>query len=37
MTGETSSELLARLMVKYDALDREPDPDALIRPGFCDE
>jgi NitT/TauT family transport system substrate-binding protein len=33
----TSSEVLARLMVEYDALDRAPDLDELIRPGFCDE
>jgi NitT/TauT family transport system substrate-binding protein len=31
----TSSELLGGLMVEYGALDREPDLDALIRPGFC--
>jgi NitT/TauT family transport system substrate-binding protein len=32
---EKSSEVLAGLMVEYDALDREPDLDELIRPGFC--
>jgi NitT/TauT family transport system substrate-binding protein len=32
----TSSELLVRLMMRYGALDRAPDLDALIRPGFCD-
>jgi NitT/TauT family transport system substrate-binding protein len=32
----TSSQLLVRLMVKYGAVDRAPDLDALIRPGFCD-
>jgi NitT/TauT family transport system substrate-binding protein len=31
-----SSELLVGLMVEYGALDRAPDLDALIRPGFCD-
>jgi NitT/TauT family transport system substrate-binding protein len=33
---ETSSEVLAELMVAYGALDREPNLDELIRPGFCD-
>jgi ABC-type nitrate/sulfonate/bicarbonate transport system substrate-binding protein len=33
---EVSSKLLAGLMVKYGALDRQPDLDELIRPGFCD-
>jgi NitT/TauT family transport system substrate-binding protein len=33
---EVSSELIAGLMVKYRALERAPDLDALIRPGFCD-
>jgi NitT/TauT family transport system substrate-binding protein len=33
---ETSSELLGELMVEYGALEREPDLDDLIRPGFCD-
>lgn len=32
----TSSELLARLMVRFGALEREPDLGELIRPGFCD-
>jgi NitT/TauT family transport system substrate-binding protein len=32
---ETSSEVLAGLMVRYGALEREPDLDELIRPGFC--
>jgi NitT/TauT family transport system substrate-binding protein len=31
-----SSALLARLMVKYGALEQEPDLEELIRPGFCD-
>jgi NitT/TauT family transport system substrate-binding protein len=31
-----SSEALVELMVRYDQLDREPDLDELIRPGFCD-
>jgi NitT/TauT family transport system substrate-binding protein len=30
-----SSEVLAGLMVRYGALEREPDLDELIRPGFC--
>jgi NitT/TauT family transport system substrate-binding protein len=30
-----SSQLLAGLMVEYGALDREPDLEQLIRPGFC--
>jgi ABC-type nitrate/sulfonate/bicarbonate transport system substrate-binding protein len=34
---ELSSDALAGLMVKYDALDREPDLDELIRPGFCED
>jgi NitT/TauT family transport system substrate-binding protein len=34
---ETSSEVLARLMIEDDALDRAPDLDELIRPVFCDE
>jgi NitT/TauT family transport system substrate-binding protein len=33
---ETSSELLGDLMVRYGALEREPDLGELIRPGFCD-
>jgi NitT/TauT family transport system substrate-binding protein len=33
---EVSSALMARLMVEYGALERAPDLDALIRPGFCD-
>jgi NitT/TauT family transport system substrate-binding protein len=33
---EASSELLAGLMVRYRALEREPDLGELIRPGFCD-
>jgi NitT/TauT family transport system substrate-binding protein len=33
---ETSSEVLAGLMVRYGLLDREPDLDELIRPGFCE-
>jgi NitT/TauT family transport system substrate-binding protein len=32
---ETSSEVLSRLMVRYGVLDRGPDLEALIRPGFC--
>jgi NitT/TauT family transport system substrate-binding protein len=31
-----SSKLLAGLMIRYGALDRQPDMDELIRPGFCD-
>jgi NitT/TauT family transport system substrate-binding protein len=31
----TSSEVLSGLMVEYGALDRAPDLDELIRPGFC--
>lgn len=31
----TSSELLVRLLVEYTGLDRRPDLDQLIRPGFC--
>jgi NitT/TauT family transport system substrate-binding protein len=31
-----SSAVLAGLMVDYGALDRAPDLDELIRPGFCD-
>jgi NitT/TauT family transport system substrate-binding protein len=31
----TSTSLLADLMVDYGALDRAPDVDRLIRPGFC--
>jgi NitT/TauT family transport system substrate-binding protein len=31
----TSSRLLAGLMVEYGALDRAPDLEQLIRPGFC--
>jgi NitT/TauT family transport system substrate-binding protein len=34
---ETSSDVLARLMVEYGALDRAPDLEELIRPGFCDQ
>jgi NitT/TauT family transport system substrate-binding protein len=33
---KVSSELMAGLMVEYGALERVPDLDALIRPGFCD-
>jgi NitT/TauT family transport system substrate-binding protein len=32
---ETSSEVLGGLMVEYGALERAPDLDELIRPGFC--
>jgi NitT/TauT family transport system substrate-binding protein len=32
---ETSSALLADLMVEYGALERTPDLGELIRPGFC--
>jgi NitT/TauT family transport system substrate-binding protein len=31
----TSSEVLGDLMVEYGALERAPDLDELIRPGFC--
>jgi NitT/TauT family transport system substrate-binding protein len=31
-----SSEVLAGLMVRYGVLEREPDLQALIRPGFCE-
>jgi NitT/TauT family transport system substrate-binding protein len=34
---KTSAVVLAELMVEYDALDRAPDLEELIRPGFCDE
>jgi NitT/TauT family transport system substrate-binding protein len=33
---QVSSELMADLMVEYGALERPPDLEALIRPGFCD-
>jgi ABC-type nitrate/sulfonate/bicarbonate transport system substrate-binding protein len=33
---KVSSKLLAELMSKYGALDRQPDLDELIRPGFCE-
>jgi NitT/TauT family transport system substrate-binding protein len=33
---EASSKLLSGLMVRYDALPRQPDLGELIRPGFCD-
>jgi NitT/TauT family transport system substrate-binding protein len=33
---EVSSELMADLMVEYGAIERAPDLDSLIRPGFCD-
>jgi NitT/TauT family transport system substrate-binding protein len=33
---KVSSELIAGLMVRYHALERAPDLEALIRPGFCD-
>jgi NitT/TauT family transport system substrate-binding protein len=32
---ETSSAVLAELMVEHGVLEREPDLDELIRPGFC--
>jgi hypothetical protein len=32
---ETSSKVLSELMVHYGVLDREPNLDELIRPGFC--
>jgi NitT/TauT family transport system substrate-binding protein len=34
---EISAEVLTELMVSYGVLDREPDLDDLIRPGFCDD
>jgi NitT/TauT family transport system substrate-binding protein len=34
---ETSAVVLAELMVEYDGLDRAPDLEELIRPGFCDQ
>jgi NitT/TauT family transport system substrate-binding protein len=34
---EASSKVLAGLMVKYGALDKQPDLGELIRPGFCEE
>jgi NitT/TauT family transport system substrate-binding protein len=34
---ETSSEVLAGLMVEYGALHRAPDLEELIRPGFCEQ
>jgi NitT/TauT family transport system substrate-binding protein len=34
---EVSSELMGDLMVEYGALERAPDLQALIRPGFCDD
>jgi NitT/TauT family transport system substrate-binding protein len=33
---EASSKFLAQAMVRYDALERSPDLDELIRPGFCE-
>lgn len=33
---KVSSELIAQLTVTYRALERAPDLEALIRPGFCD-
>jgi NitT/TauT family transport system substrate-binding protein len=34
---EASSKLLIDVMVKFGALEKSPDLDELIRPGFCEE